>query len=160
VAAFVLTNKVYSPQYVLWLIPLAALARPRWRDFLIWQACEALYFLGVWSYLAFIGDAKQHGIGQDWYHVAIVLHLAGTLYLCFMVVRDILHPDRDPVRWDGSDDPSGGVLDFTSDAFVLGTARRLREEETYAQFAPEGEPDWLTPDGGPAVHLGKPADTS
>ncbi|NEE19225.1 hypothetical protein G3M58_73760, partial [Streptomyces sp. SID7499] len=32
VAAFILTNKVYSPQYVLWLIPLAVLARPRWRD--------------------------------------------------------------------------------------------------------------------------------
>ena len=31
VAAFVITNKVYSPQYVLWLIPLAAMARPRWR---------------------------------------------------------------------------------------------------------------------------------
>lgn len=31
VALFILTNKVYSPQYVLWLIPLAALARPRWR---------------------------------------------------------------------------------------------------------------------------------
>ncbi len=37
VAALILTNKVYSPQYVLWLIPLLALARPRWRDFLVWQ---------------------------------------------------------------------------------------------------------------------------
>ncbi|MFE0460034.1 glycosyltransferase family 87 protein [Kitasatospora sp. NPDC058965] len=144
VAAFVVTNKVYSPQYVLWLIPLAALARPRWRDFLIWQACEVLYYLGIWSYLAFIGDSKQHGIGQDWYHFAVVLHLAGTLYLCGMVVRDILRPDRDPVRWDGSDDPSGGVLDFAADAFVLGTARRLREEESYAEFAlaPTDQPAW------------------
>ena len=40
VAAFLLTNKVYSPQYVLWLLPLVVLARPRWRDFLIWQAAE------------------------------------------------------------------------------------------------------------------------
>ena len=30
VAAFAITNKVYSPQYVLWLLPLAAMARPRW----------------------------------------------------------------------------------------------------------------------------------
>ncbi|MDH6576372.1 putative membrane protein [Kitasatospora sp. MAP5-34] len=143
VAAFVLTNKVYSPQYVLWLIPLAALARPRWRDFLIWQACEVLYFFGVWSYLAYTGDAKQHGIGQDWYHFAIILHLLGTLFLCVMVIRDILLPERDPVRWDGSDDPSGGVLDFAPDVFVLGTARRLREEETYEQFALPGEAEWL-----------------
>ena len=28
VAAFILTNKVYSPQFVIWLIPLLALARP------------------------------------------------------------------------------------------------------------------------------------
>lgn len=129
VAAFVLTNKVYSPQYVLWLIPLAALARPRWRDFLIWQTCEVLYFLGIWSYLAYGGDSKQHGINQDWYHLAIVLHLAGTLYLCFVVVRDILLPERDPIRFDGSDDPSGGILDHAPDRFVLGTARRLREED-------------------------------
>jgi uncharacterized membrane protein len=124
VAAFVVTNKVYSPQYVLWLIPLAALARPRWRDFLIWQACEVLYFLGIWSYLAYSGDTKQHGIGQDWYHFAIVLHLLGTLYLCGMVIRDILRPEHDPVRQDGSDDPSGGVLDHAEDVFVLGQARR------------------------------------
>ena len=33
VAAFLLVNKVYSPQYVLWLVFLFPLARPRWRDF-------------------------------------------------------------------------------------------------------------------------------
>jgi hypothetical protein len=52
VAAFLLTNKVYSPQYVLWLIPLAALARPRWRDLLIWQAGEAIHFVGIWMLIA------------------------------------------------------------------------------------------------------------
>ena len=48
VAAFLLTNKVYSPQYVLWLMPLAVLARPRWRDLLIWQAGEVVHFVGIW----------------------------------------------------------------------------------------------------------------
>jgi uncharacterized membrane protein len=38
VAAFLMTNKVYSPQYVLWLLPLMILARPKWRDWLIFTA--------------------------------------------------------------------------------------------------------------------------
>ncbi|MBT2445331.1 DUF2029 domain-containing protein [Streptomyces sp. ISL-36] len=122
VAAFVLTNKVYSPQYVLWLIPLAALARPRWRDFLIWQACEVMYFLGIWMYLAFTTSGNKQGLPTDGYHLVVVLHLLGTLYLCAVVVRDILAPERDVVRQDGSDDPSGGVLDGAEDVFVMGRA--------------------------------------
>src|SRR5262245_42266781 len=34
VAGFLLANKVWSPQYSLWLVPLAALARPSWRAYL------------------------------------------------------------------------------------------------------------------------------
>ncbi|MHC0432710.1 glycosyltransferase family 87 protein [Streptomyces sp. O3] len=120
VAAFILTNKVYSPQYVLWLIPLAVLARPRWRDFLIWQACEVLYFLGIWMYLAYTTSGDKHqGLPEEGYQLVIAAHLLGTLYLCAVVVRDILRPERDMVRQDGSDDPSGGVLDGAEDVFVL-----------------------------------------
>ncbi|GAA4995320.1 glycosyltransferase family 87 protein [Streptomyces siamensis] len=123
VAVFILTNKVYSPQYVLWLVPLAALARPRWRDFLIWQACEVTYFLGIWLYLAYTTSGDAHkGLPTDGYQVAILVHLVGTLYLCAVVVRDIFMPERDPVRRAGDDDPSGGVLDESEDVFVLGAA--------------------------------------
>ncbi|MGW1025566.1 glycosyltransferase family 87 protein [Streptomyces sp. NPDC002577] len=123
VAAFILTNKVYSPQYVLWLIPLAALARPRWRDFLIWQACEVVYYLGIWMYLAYTTSGDAHkGLPTDGYHLAIAAHLLGTLYLCAVVVRDIVMPERDVVRRSGDDDPSGGVLDGAEDVFVLGYA--------------------------------------
>ncbi|MFF3872997.1 glycosyltransferase family 87 protein [Streptomyces sp. NPDC001978] len=123
VAAFILTNKVYSPQYVLWLVPLAVLARPKWRDFLIWQACEVAYFLGIWMYLAYTTSGDAHkGLPTHGYHWAIVVHLLGTLYLCAVVVRDILMPERDVVRRSGDDDPSGGVLDGAEDVFVLGAA--------------------------------------
>ncbi|MFB7860834.1 glycosyltransferase family 87 protein [Streptomyces sp. NPDC056069] len=143
VAAFVLTNKVYSPQYVLWLVPLAALARPRWRDFLVWQACEVMYFLGIWLYLAYTSSGNKQGLPTDGYQFVIVLHLLGTLYLCVLVVRDILAPDRDGVRRDGSDDPSGGVLDGAEDVFVLG---RAAHPARHAAPAVEGpRVDWGMP---------------
>ncbi|MFF1558032.1 glycosyltransferase family 87 protein [Streptomyces sp. NPDC058279] len=131
VAAFILANKVYSPQYVLWLVPLAALARPRWRDFLIWQAGEVLYFLGIWFYLAYTTSGEKHqGLPVEGYQLAIVLHLLATLYLCAVVVRDILLPERDVVRRDGSDDPSGGVLDGAPDVFTLSDAARAPRDAT------------------------------
>ncbi|MFD3805249.1 glycosyltransferase family 87 protein [Streptomyces sp. NPDC058619] len=125
VAAFILANKVYSPQYVLWLIPLAALARPRWRDFLVWQAGEIVYFFGIWFYLAYTSSGDKHqGLPVEGYQLAIAAHLVATVYLCAVVVRDILMPERDVVRRDGSDDPSGGVLDGATDVFVLSDAAR------------------------------------
>ncbi|MER6048510.1 glycosyltransferase 87 family protein [Streptomyces sp. NPDC001793] len=137
VALFILTNKVYSPQYVLWLIPLAALARPRWRDFLIWQACEVMYFLGIWMYLAYTGNGDKHqGLPPEGYQLAIALHLLGTLYLCAVVVRDILLPERDVVRRDGDDDPSGGVLDRSRDVFVLGRAHHAPRHAVHFEAAP------------------------
>ena len=45
VVGFLLVNKVYSPQYALWLLPLAVMARPRVRDQLIWQARRGLLLL-------------------------------------------------------------------------------------------------------------------
>ncbi|MGW2636452.1 glycosyltransferase family 87 protein [Streptomyces sp. NPDC001348] len=126
VAAFIVTNKVYSPQYVLWLVPLAVLARPKWRDFLVWQACEVAYFLGIWMYLAYTTSGDAHkGLPTHGYQWAIALHLLGTLYLCAVVVRDILMPERDVVRRSGDDDPSGGVLDGAEDVFVLGPTAHM-----------------------------------
>jgi uncharacterized membrane protein len=126
-ALFVLVNKVYSPQYVLWLIPLAALARPRWRDFLVWQAGEVVYFLGIWMYLAYTSSGAAHkGLPTEGYQLAILVHMLCTLYLCVIVVRDVLFPDHDVVRQDGSDDPSGGVLDGAKDVFALGRCSPAR----------------------------------
>ena len=125
VAAFLLTNKVYSPQYVLWLLPLAALARPRWRDLLIWQAGEVVHFVGVWLLIAGYppGNADR-ALGVDGYDVTVLAHIATTLWLCAVVVRDVLRPDLDPVRQAGddgveADDPGGGVLDGAPDAWRL-----------------------------------------
>jgi len=102
VAGFLLVNKVYSPQYVLWLLPLAVLARPRWRDLLIWQAGELLYLAAVWTYLGgWLEEAV--GGGAPVYDIAIWIRVAAQLYLVAMVVRDVLHPEHDPVE---RDDPA------------------------------------------------------
>ena len=45
IAAFLLVNKVWSPQYSLWLVPLAVLALPRWRLLLAWMTLDALVWV-------------------------------------------------------------------------------------------------------------------
>lgn len=88
-AAFVITNKVYSPQYVLWLVPLAVLARPNWRDFLIWQFGEVIYFAAIWWFLAGYGIDDSKTLTPQWYAAATFVHIAVTLYFAVMVIRDI-----------------------------------------------------------------------
>ena len=97
VAGFLLVNKVYSPQYVLWLLPLAVIARPRWRDLLIWQAGEVVYFAAVWWYLGgYLAPASGGDAGFYW--AAVLVRVAAELYLVAVVVRDLRSPRHDPVR--------------------------------------------------------------
>jgi uncharacterized membrane protein len=118
VAGFLLLNKVWSPQYSLWLLPLAVLARPRWRALLLWQATEAL--LWVPRLLWYLGT-DHRGVKVEWFLLAVVVRDLAVLTLMGLVVRDILRPDDDVVRttWPGVDDPAGGVLDGAPDRVAL-----------------------------------------
>jgi uncharacterized membrane protein len=84
VTGFLVVNKVYSPQYVLWLLPLAVLARPRWRDQLVWQGAELFYFAAVWWYL---GTFLTSGSGtrHPFYDLAVLVRVAGQLFLVALV---------------------------------------------------------------------------
>jgi len=123
VAAFVLTNKVYSPQYSLWLIPLAVMARPRWSSFLVWQAGEVVYFVAIWWFLAGYGVDDAQALNGQEYSIAILIRLLATIYFVALIVQDMLAPRYDPVRTDGEpedeDDPGGGVYDGAPDRFTL-----------------------------------------
>jgi uncharacterized membrane protein len=119
VVAFLLTNKVWSPQYSLWLVPLAVLAYPRWRPLLAWMALDALvwaprmyYYLGT--------DAK--GLPAPWFYGAVIVRDVAVLVVAALVVRAVLRPEHDPIRTPrdpsfsrGLDDPDGGVLDEAPD---------------------------------------------
>ncbi len=124
VAAFLITNKVYSPQYVLWLLPLLVLARPRWRDWWIFTVGEMVYFVAIWWHLGGYlspGDSSADRV----YWLAVILRLVTQVWVVAVVVRDALAPGTDPVRADGLDDPTGGVLDRAPDATWW---QRLRPE--------------------------------
>lgn len=114
VAGFLLVNKVDSPQYVTWLLPLAVLAHPRWRPFLAWQAAEAVVMVA--RFWMFVGQEKpEDGISLGWFFLAVLVRDALLVLLMALVVRDVLRPERDVVRRDGVDDPAGGVLDGLPD---------------------------------------------
>jgi uncharacterized membrane protein len=142
VAAFLLTNKVWSPQYILWLLPLVALARPKVPAYLLWQAGEIIYFFGIWWYLlagslekpgmglsdtlsaVLSGHAPAGGINDNVYYIALLARFLTVAMLAVLVVIDILVPRFDVVRTDDIDDPAGGVLDGAPDRVVL-PRRRL-----------------------------------
>src|SRR3954453_18066256 len=125
VVAFLLTNKVYSPQYVLWLVPLAVLARPRWRPFLAWQRGEVLVLVTRYYYFSGATSDTAPGLGLGWFVAAVLVRDLALIVLSALVVRDIWNPDRDPVRGGattaaGSDDPAGGVMVDVPDRRRLG----------------------------------------
>jgi uncharacterized membrane protein len=114
VAAFLVTGKVWSQQYVLWLLPLAILARPRWGAFLAWQFAEVAYFAAFYGELM---NASGRAVFPEWVFVlASVLRLVTVCAMIGFVVRDILRPEKDAVRRTYADDPDGGVFDGAPDA--------------------------------------------
>ena len=131
VVAFLLTNKVYSPQYALWLLPLVALARPRWREVLIWQASEIVVLIAKYLHLAYLSTNTASGIPEGWVAGTVLVRDAVLVWLCWLVVRDVLRPQHDPVRaGTGVDDPAGGVLEHAPDVGWLRAPPLVRPAPT------------------------------
>ncbi len=126
VAAFLLTNKVWSPQFSLWLVPLAVLALPHRRLLLAWMTIDAL----VWvPRMLFLYGVQNKGLPEQWFTATVLLRDVAVVALCALVIRQIYRPELDLVRCRGEvDDPAGGVFDGAPDD------------------PPRWLPDWLRPD--------------
>lgn len=151
VAAFILTNKVYSPQFVLWLVPLVALARPRWTSFLVWQLMEALHWWAIWMFLAkeTSGGSSQNNLDSPYYVLAVVAHILATAYIMWRVVGDMFEPEYDVVRAVGADDPQGGPFDQAPDRWLLpwsnGTAIEQAASPEQRSHIPDDVPTKAVP---------------
>jgi len=141
VATFLLTNKVWSPQFSLWLVPLAVLALPHRRILLVWMTIDALVWIPRMFYLY---NDPNHGLSEQPFTVMVVLRDAAVMALCAMVVWQIYRPEHDLVRFGGSiDDPSGGVFDNAPDAPPAWLPSWLR-----VRTAAQREPEEAVDEGG------------
>lgn len=136
----------FPVQASLWVLPLAVLAVPRWRDHLLWAGAESVYVIVTWLHIASL-DAPDRGAPASLYALALALRLAALAWLACVVVAEVRRPETDPVRNPrqlpdpaaptsagapgcpdhalGADDPCGGVLDGSAHGWppALSTGR-------------------------------------
>ena len=92
IAAVTCVSKVYSPQYVLWLAPLALIALIDRRDlpaFWIWQVGEVIYHLAIWQHLATVTGA-HFGLPVAGYAWISLARIATTVALISVLIRRAL----------------------------------------------------------------------
>jgi len=91
-ASVMLASKVYSPQYVLWLTPLAAIALTNKKElhaFWLWQATELIYHVAIWQHIASVTGA-QFGLAAIPFAVLTLVRIGGTIYLMVVLARSAL----------------------------------------------------------------------
>jgi uncharacterized membrane protein len=159
VAAFLLTSKVWSQQYVVWLLPLVVLARPRWGAFLAWQAAEVAYFFTFYGQLLRAVPVEQLPEGwwampEGWFILAASARWITVAVLCGLVVYDVLHPSEDVVRQSYEDDPDGGDFDGAPDAKSLALAS-VSGTTSWSEVEDDGAADLLPGDAEPLAGGGQ-----
>ena len=92
--AFLLVNKVWSPQYSLWLVIPAVLALPRWRLLLSWMLVDALVWpVLMWHMLGIENNGVPHELLD-----ALILARDGLLIaIAVCILRQMLGHGSDKV---------------------------------------------------------------
>jgi len=91
-AIVMVASKVYSPQYVLWLTPLAVIALTNKKDlhaFWIWQIAETMYHVAIWQHLALFTGAT-FGLQEGGYATITLIRIAATVYLVWTLIKRAL----------------------------------------------------------------------
>ena len=88
-ALVMIASKVYSPQYILWLVPLAVIAMTTRQDlhaFWIWQIAEVIYHVAIWQHLATVTGAK-FGLPLTGYALISLVRIAACLYFVIVLIK-------------------------------------------------------------------------
>jgi hypothetical protein len=107
-ATVMVASKVYSPQYVLWLTPLAVIALTSVKDlpaFWIWQGGEIIYHIAIWQHLALVTGAT-FGLPAAGYAGFTILRIAATIYLIWSLGKRALQARN----------PQGSLFDLLFEA--------------------------------------------
>lgn len=91
---FLLSNKVYSPQYGLWLLPWFALALPDLRLFAAFQAADVAVFVTRFHWFGRLEELEE-GLAFGWFEAAILVR---SLVLVLCLIRWV---HREPERLPG-----------------------------------------------------------
>ncbi len=116
VACFLLVNKVWSPQYSLWLVIPAVLALPHWRLLLAWMTVELLVWpMTMWHLLG----PEDNGVPPQLLDIVILTRDGLIVVMIVLVVRQMMGLIPDKVRdAHGGRDPLAGPFG-EEDAFSL-----------------------------------------
>ena len=92
--AFTVFSKVYSPQYVLWLTPLAILAinsKKQLKAFVLWQILELTYHIAIWRYFYVLGGGQvMTGVSPEVYALISFTRLLTMTFFAWSLVSPVL----------------------------------------------------------------------
>jgi uncharacterized membrane protein len=101
VICFLLTNKVYSPQYSLWLLPLFALTMPNLRRFVAFEITDvAVFVTRFWFFGTYTGVMALPQ--QWWFELALGARAIVLIWCLVGWVRD----EREPISLASGTEPA------------------------------------------------------